>query len=164
MLVTRGFADVLDIAMERRYDMYDLRIAYPQPLVARRLRVEIDERIGPNGAVRKALDAAEVQGAADALVRQGCGAIAICFLNAHANAAHEEAAATIVQAAHPALAVSTSADVFPFMREYERWTTTTMNAFTQPMFARYLAKLSDGLKGLGFAGALYVMSSSGGTV
>src|SRR5260221_14663990 len=89
MLVTRGFADVLDIAMERRYDMYDLRIAYPQPLVARRLRIEIDERIGPDGAVRQALAAAEVQGAVDALVRQGCGAIAICFLNAHANAAHE---------------------------------------------------------------------------
>src|SRR5262249_39072742 len=75
-----------------------------------------------------------------------------------------EQAEAIVRAAHPALAVSTSADVFPFMREYERWTTTAMNAFTQPMFARYLARLSDGLKGLGFAGALYVMSSSGGTV
>jgi N-methylhydantoinase A len=164
MLVTRGFADVLDIAMERRYDMYDLRIAYPQPLIPRALRVEIDERIGPDGAVRQALDMAAVGRAADTLARQGCGAIAICFLNAHTNAAHEEAAAAIVRAAHPVLAVSTSADVFPFMREYERWTTTTMNAFTQPMFARYLARLADGLKELGFAGALYVMSSSGGTV
>jgi N-methylhydantoinase A len=114
--------------------------------------------------VRQALDASQVRSAADALVERGCTAIAICFLNAHANPAHEEAAATIVGAAHPALAISTSADVFPFMREYERWTTTTMNAFAQPMFERYLERLADGLHGLGFAGALYVMSSSGGTV
>lgn len=164
MLVTAGFADVLDIARERRYDMYDLRITYPAPLVPRDLRIEIDERVGADGVVRAKLDLDEVRRAAASLVGRGCTALAICFLNTHANAAHEEQAAAAIRAAHPELAVSTSADVFPFMREYERWTTTVMNAFAQPMFEQYLVRLERGLAAVGFRGTLYVMTSSGGTV
>ncbi len=165
MMVTAGFADVLDIARERRYDMYDLRIAYPTPLIPRDLRVEIDERIGADGIARIGLDLGDVRRAAATLVdRRGCTAIAVCFLNAHANAAHEEQAAATIRAAHPGVAVSTSADVFPFMREYERWTTTVMNAFAQPMFDQYLLRLEQGLAAIGFRGTLYVMTSSGGTV
>ena len=164
MLVTKGFSDVLDIALERRYDMYDMRISYPEPLVPRQLRVEIDERMGADGTVRQTLDEKEVRAAVDRLVAQGVEAIAVCYLNAQANAAHEEATGALIRKAYPKLFVSTSADVFPFIREYERWTTTTMNAFAQPMFDRYLQRLEDGLKAAGFTGALFVMTSSGGTV
>ena len=164
MLVTKGFSDVLDIALERRYDMYDMRISYPEPLVPRQLRVEIDERMGADGKVRQKLDEKEVRAAVDRLVAQGVEAIAVCYLNAQANAAHEEATGALIRKAYPKLFVSTSADVFPFIREYERWTTTTMNAFAQPMFDRYLQRLEDGLKAAGFTGALFVMTSSGGTV
>lgn len=164
MLVTRGFADVLDIAMERRYDMYDLRIRYPEPLVPRAFRIEIGERMGADGQVREKLDEADVRAAVAKLAGMGVEAYAVCFLNAQANAAHEERAGEIVKQAAPGAFISTSADVFPFIREYERWTTTTMNAFAQPMFDRYLARLETGLKGIGFNGALYVMTSSGGTV
>ena len=81
MLVTEGFADVLDIAMERRYDMYDLRITYPEPLVPRRLRAEVTGRIGPNGTVLTPLDEASVRAGVERLVADGIESLAICFLN-----------------------------------------------------------------------------------
>ncbi|MEO1104518.1 MAG: hydantoinase/oxoprolinase family protein, partial [Pseudomonadota bacterium] len=165
MLVTEGFVDVPEIARERRYDMYDLAIAYPEPLIPRARRIEVGERIGADGEVITPLDGARLRAG---LVRLGqrerVEAIAVCFLNAHANSAHEAAAASIVQEVMAEVSVSTSADVFPFIREYERWTTTAMNAFTQPMFSRYLARLEAGLHGLGFRGSLFIMSSSGGVV
>jgi len=165
MLVTAGFADVLDIGRERRYDMYDLRITYPAPIVPRSHRIEVAERIGADGAVRLPLAADAVRAAATALVdKLGCAAIAVCFLNSHANRGHEDAAAALIRERHPGVAVSTSADVFPFMREFERWTTATMNAFTQPMFERYLERLREGLAGIGCRSTVFVMTSSGGTV
>ena len=88
----------------------------------------------------------------------------MCFLHAYANAAHEVLAAEILRAVAPDLAISTSADVFPNMREFERWTTTTVNAFTQPMFDRYIRRLEEGLASVGFKGRLYIMGSSGGTL
>lgn len=165
MLCTAGFTDVLDIAMERRYDMYDMRIAYPDPLVPRHLRREVDERMGADGSVGTALDLEAVGGLVGTLVEEdGVEALAVCLLNAYANPAHELAIAAMVAERFPNLYVSTSADVFPAIREYERWTTTTMNAFTQPMFDRYLDRLEGGLGALGFVGSLYIMTSSGGTV
>ncbi|MEM8551914.1 MAG: hydantoinase/oxoprolinase family protein [Pseudomonadota bacterium] len=164
MLVTEGFGDVLDIARERRYDMYDLSIAYAEPLVPRRLRIEVAERIGPKGEVISPLDEEALEQDVERLAGEDVEAVAVCFLNAHANAAHEAVAASVVQRLAPQISVSTSADIFPFEREYERWTTTTMNAFTQPSFARYLDRLERGLADSGFAGRLFIMSSSGGTV
>jgi len=165
MLCTAGFADVLDIAMERRYDMYDMGIVYPEPLVPRALRREVDERMGADGKVRQVLDLEAAGGLVAALVEEdGVEALAVCLLNSYANPVHELAIAAMVAARFPALTVSTSADVFPAIREYERWTTTTMNAFTQPMFDRYLNRLEEGLAALGFDGPLTIMTSSGGTV
>ena len=91
-------------------------------------------------------------------------AVAVCFLHSYANPAHELRAAEILREAVPGLFVSASADVFPNMREFERWTTTAVNAFTQPMFDRYLERLETALAGQGFRGRLYIMSSSGGTL
>ncbi|HJM50580.1 MAG TPA: hydantoinase/oxoprolinase family protein [Alphaproteobacteria bacterium] len=164
-LCTKGFSDVLDIARERRYDMYDLTITYPEPLVPRALRVEIDERVRADGSIDRPLDDDEVTAAVRGLVDDhGMEALAVGFINSPTNPAHEKKVAEIAAREVPDLYVSTSADVFPFLREYERWTTTTMNAFTGPMFDRYLNSLESGLAALGFAGSFYIMSSSGGTV
>ncbi len=165
VLCTAGFADVFDIARERRYDMYDLTIAYPPPLTPPHLRAEIGERMAADGSVSAPLDGGEVRRKVAAMIEDnGLEALAVCFLNSPANPDHELAAADIIASDFPELYVSTSADVFPFLREYERWTTTAMNAFTGPMFDRYLDKLEQGLKARGFEGAFYIMSSSGGTV
>lgn len=165
MICTAGFVNVLDIAKERRYDMYDLRIAYPEPLIERPMRVEVVERIGPSGEVIDPLDETQLRERLKTLeASRPVESVAVCLLNAYVNDSHEQSVAAIVRDMLPDAYISTSADIFPFMREYERWTTTTMNAFTQPMLCRYLDRLEDGLGSLGFAGRLFIMTSSGGTV
>lgn len=164
MLVTAGFGDIMDMGPERRYDLFDLRIKYPLPLVPRRLRVEVAERVRYDGCIAEPLDEAGVRAAAEKFRELGVQAVAVCFLHSYLNPAHEARAAEILRAAAPEITVSTSADVFPNMREFERWTTTTLNAFTQPMFDRYVKRLEDGLSGAGFKGRLYIMGSSGGTL
>jgi len=165
VLCTAGFSDVFDIARERRYDMYDLTITYPEPLAPRRWRREIDERIARDGSVTTALDEAAIRAEVQDLIdSHGITALAVCFLNSPINPVHELAAAKVIDAEFPELYVSTSSEVFPFLREYERWTTTVMNAFSGPMFDGYLSTLEQGLAAKGFGGAFYIMSSSGGTV
>jgi N-methylhydantoinase A len=164
MLATAGFSDILDMGFERRYDLFDLRVKYPPPLVPRRLRIEVVERVRYDGSIETPLDEAAVQAAAERFKQLGVAAVAICFLHAYANPAHERRAAQILSEVAPELFVSASADVFPNMREFERWTTTTVNAFTQPMFDRYLERLEKGLASRGFRGSLYIMASSGGTL
>jgi N-methylhydantoinase A len=165
MLVTRGFADVLDIALERRYDLFDLRIRFPEPVVQKALRIEVDERIAYDGRVITPLELDGVETKLAAAVRDcAVESVAICFLHSYADARHERAMAEWVRQRFPALAVSSSADVFPFMREYHRWTTACLNAYVQPIVDRYIARLEGGLAKLGFAGSFLVMSSSGGTL
>ena len=164
MLVTAGFGDIMDMGFERRYDLFDLRIKYPPPLVRRALRIEVAERVRHDGSVETKLDEAGVKAAAKKFQSLGVEAVAVCFLHAYANPAHEARATEILTKAAPGLFVSGSADVFPNMREFERWTTTTVNAFTGPMFDRYLKRLEDNLRAAGFHGRLYIMGSSGGTL
>jgi N-methylhydantoinase A len=164
MLVTAGFGDIMDMGLERRYDLYDLRIKYPPPLVRRANRIEVVERIRHDGTIETPLDEAGVVAAAKAFKEKAIGAVAICFLNAYANPAHEARAAEILRREAPDIFACGSADVFPNMREFERWTTTTVNAFTGPMFDRYLARLEGELRRIGFKGRLYIMGSSGGTL
>jgi N-methylhydantoinase A len=165
VLCTAGFSDVFDIARERRYDMYDLTITYPEPLAPPHLRREINERVKADGSIAQTLDPQELRDAVQSMIDEhGLEALAICFLNSPTNPAHEDEAAKIVTAEFPQLYVSTSTDIFPFLREYERWTTTVMNAFTGPMFDTYLTRLETGLAELGFDASFYIMSSSGGTV
>src|SRR5204862_6296766 len=101
---------------------------------------------------------------AELVAKDKLEALAVCLLHAYANPKHEQAIRALVEKHFPQLYVSTSADVFPNMREFERWTTTTVNAFTQPMFDRYLKRLETVLASQGFRGRLYIMSSSGGTL
>ena len=164
MLATQGFSDILDMGLERRYDLFDLRVTYPPPLARRRHRIEVAERVRHDGSIEAPLDEAAVVAAAHRFKELGVEAVAICFLHAYANPAHERRAADILRQAAPELFVSSSADVFPNMREFERWTTTTVNAYTQPMFDRYVARLETGLASQGFKGRLYIMASSGGTL
>ncbi|ORE96190.1 N-methylhydantoinase A [Stappia sp. 22II-S9-Z10] len=162
MLVTAGFRDTFDIGQEQRYDLYDLRLKFADPLVPRRRRVEIAERLRHDGSVIRPLDEDEVARAVTGLVADGIEALAICYLHAYADPAHEARSAEIARAVAPQLYISTSSGVFPFAREFERWTTTTANAYAQPMVDAYLAQLEAGLKGLGFAGRLAIIASGGG--
>ena len=165
MLVTAGFRDILDMGFEQRYDLFDLRLTWPDPLVPRRLRREVPERVGHDGRVATPLNLESTRTAVRDLVESaGIEALAICFLHSYANPVHEAAAGELVRSEFPDLHVSRSAEVFGNMREYERWTTATMNAFTQPMFDRYVERLERGLADLGFGGRLFVMTSSGASI
>jgi N-methylhydantoinase A len=164
MLATAGFSDILDMGFERRYDLFDLRVKYPAPLIPRRLRLEVPERVRHDGSIERPLDEGAVVAAAGRFRELGVAAVAVSFLHSYANPAHEARAAQILREAAPELFVSASAEVFPNMREFERWTTASVNAYTQPMFDRYIESLERGLAGQGFRGRLYIMSSSGGTL
>jgi N-methylhydantoinase A len=165
MLVTKGFADVLDIALERRYDLYDLRLRFPSPIVERACRVEVDERMREDGTALKAPDLAAVERAVRHLLQeQKVRAVAVCFLHSFTNPQHEQLVAGFIRSRFPQLYVSSSADILPFIREYERWTTTSINAFVQPIVDTYLGRIEVGLAALGFRGKFYIMTSSGGTV
>ncbi len=165
LLVTSGFRDVLDIALERRYDLYDLRLAFPAPIVPRDCRVEINERMSESGSVIQSLNFDEVDNAVAALIRdKGVETLAICFLHSFVNVEHERMAAKHIAERFPQIYVTYSADVLPFMREYERWNTAAVNAYVRPLVDRYLSRLEKGFASLGYAGNFYVMTSSGGTI
>lgn len=162
LITTRGFRDVLEIGREKRYDGNDLQIRFPEPLVPRSLRVEIDERIHASGRVLQALDVASVERAVQSLVAQGVQSIAICLLHSYANPAHEEQAAGIVERLAPGIPVTLSFEVLRELKEYERSTTTAVNAYTKPIVSRYLKTLEGRLDALAFKGELLLMQSSGG--
>ena len=165
MLVTSGFSDVLDIGKERRYDLFDLRLEFPPPLAPRDMRVELGERLRYDGEVLEPIDDNEVEAALDTLIRdRGAEAIAVCLMHSYANPAHEERVRQILVKRYPKTYASISSEGFPVIREFERWTTTTMNAYVQPMVDRYLARIEDGLRSIGYRGNLLIMSSSGGTL
>ncbi len=165
MLATEGFMDIPDMRLELRYDMFDLRLKYPPPVVPRYMRAEVPERIGYEGHVRTPLDADAARTAVRGLVdAHGIEALAVCFLHSYLDSRHEDAVRELCAREFPDLYVSTSSEVFPQMREYERWTTTMINAYTGPMFDRYLGRLERGLGELGIAGRFYMMTSNGGTV
>ncbi|MDP6875156.1 MAG: hydantoinase/oxoprolinase family protein, partial [Alphaproteobacteria bacterium] len=165
LLTTRGFRDILDMRQEKRYDVFDLRLVFPDPLVLRRLRAEVDERCHYDGTVEVPLDLVGAREALRGLVEgQHIESLAVCLLHGYANPAHERALGEMAAAAYPDLTISLSSEVCPEWREFERFTTTCINAFTQPMFDQYLRRLEAGLVELGFKGQLFVMSSSGGTL
>jgi len=162
LITTRGFRDALEIGREKRFDAYDLQIEFPQPLVPRHLRMEVDERLHASGAVLKPLDEASVRAAVQALLEKDCESIAVCLIHAYANPAHERRIAQIVRDAAPQVSITLSSDVLPEMKEYERTTTTTLNAYAKPVTSRYLTRLEERVRAQGFRGELLMMQSSGG--
>ena len=161
-LTTEGFRDTLEMAYEHRYDQYDLLVDKPKPLVPRTLRLPVPERIGADGRVRTPLDEAAVRRLATTIATSGAEAIAVGFLHSYANNAHEVQTARILREALPTLPISISSDVSPEMREYERFSTVVANAYVQPLMARYLSGLRDGLARLGVTAPLLLMQSNGG--
>jgi 5-oxoprolinase (ATP-hydrolysing) len=164
LITTAGFADVLEAGTEQRYDIYDLFLTYPDPLVPRRHRLEVPERIDRDGCVITPLDHEAVRGAARALAKAGVQAVAICFLNAYREPAHEREAGAIVAAELPGVAVSVSSDVVAEIGEYARFVTTCANAYVQPLMATYLRRLEQALRNEGFAGSLRLMHSAAGLI
>jgi len=164
LLTTRGFRDVLEIGRVRTPDLYDLAWDKPVPLVERRWRLEVDERVAADGAIVRPLDPATVVAAADRLVAEGVDVVALCFINSYANPAHEQQAQELLRARFPALDVTASCDVLPEMKEYERTSTTVVNAYLLPIMRRYLEALVAGLARIGIAAPLLVVASNGGVV
>ncbi|MGH7325335.1 MAG: hydantoinase/oxoprolinase family protein [Candidatus Rokuibacteriota bacterium] len=162
LLTTTGFRDALEIRREGRYDMYDILIDPPPPLVPRHLRGEVPERLLADGSILRPLDEAAARRAIAELMAAGVEAIAICLLHAYLNPAHERRLEALVREVAPGVPVSCSSEVVPEIREYERASTTTANVYVMPLMAHYLEDLERRLGDLGIAGQLYIMQSSGG--
>ena len=141
LLTTAGFRDLLEIARERKYELYDIFTELPAPLVRRSLRLEVPERLAPSGAVETPLDRDALVRQARTLIDDGVQSIAIVFLHAYANAAHERLARDELARCFPGIFVSISSDVAPQIREYERASTTVANAYIKPLASRYVGEL-----------------------
>ena len=162
LLTTEGFRDVLALGNESRYDQYDLNIELPKPLVPRRWRLPVPERLDNEGAVLLPLDEAAIAAQIAFMREEGIESLAIGFLHAFRNPVHERRAAEIVRAAWPELPVTLSSEVSPEMREWERFSTAAANAYVQPLMASYLHRLEAGLRAGGVACPLFLMLSGGG--
>lgn len=163
LVTTKGFRDVLEVGHEMRYDLYDLFMEKPEPIVPRPFRLTVTERMSAKGEVLEPLNEQEVLDAAGQLVENGVEAIAVSFLNAFANPVHEQRAADLIADAYPDIPVTTSVGVAPEIREYERTCTAVANAYVLPKMRRYITLLRRKLHEVGFRGTLSVMLSNGGT-
>lgn len=162
MLTTSGFRDVIEMRREHRQDLYDLHILAPDPIIPRELRLEVKERVGADGQILEPLQEEAALEQLGRLVARGVTSVAICLLHAYRNPAHERRLRDIATATFPGLATSLSSEVAPVMREYERFSTTAINAYTQPLIATYLEDLERALRRRQFSGTFHVMLSDGG--
>src|SRR5215831_11962709 len=162
LVTTAGFADTLEIGRERKFELYDLNIAKPDPLVPRHLRLEVTERTRADGRVRQPLDRDETAAVAARLVAAGVSSIAVVFLHAYLNPRHEAEAVQIIAERHPGLFVTASHEVAPEIREYERASTTVANAYIKPLAHGYLALMAERIAEQKIAAPLLLMLSSGG--
>ncbi len=164
LLTTAGFRDVLETRTELRYDLHDLFIQFPEPLVPRRRRIGIDERATYDGSVLRRATAEGVREALASEHMRGVEAIAVCFLHSYANPENELAARDAIRAIAPGLPVSLSCEVLPEIGEYGRVSTTVANAYVQPIIDKYLGDLDRALGELGSAAAFFVIGSNAGTL
>lgn len=162
LITTEGFRDALEIGRERKFELYDILIAKPAPLAPREFRREARERMDAQGRPLIPLDEAALLGEAAALAEAGVESLAIVFLHAYANAAHEKAAVAAIARAHPRLYLSASYEVSPEIREYERTSTTVINAFVKPLAERYIERLASEIRALGADAPFFMMLSNGG--
>ncbi|MCC7276423.1 MAG: hydantoinase/oxoprolinase family protein [Alphaproteobacteria bacterium] len=163
LITTRGFRDVLEMRRRDRPTTWGLWGQFV-PLVPRDLRLEVAERTLADGTVRTPIDPAEVVATARMLLDQGCEAIAIVFINAYADGGNERAAAAAIGARWPDVAVDLSSEILPEIREYERASTTAINAFLRPPVGRYLDRLEGRLRGERFPGDVLIVQSNGGVM
>ncbi len=158
LLATKGFADILLMGRESRYDIYDLVPEFPEPLVPGPLRRELTERISATGEILQPLSTQEVKVTIQELVEKGAKSIAVCLLHSYANPAHEDEVGKAIAESFPDVSFSLSSQVCPEIREYERTSTTVANAYIQPIVSKYLEDLEVNLDKV----ALYIMLSNGG--
>ena len=162
LLTTKGFRDVLEMRRVRVPRLYEPLYVKPPPLAPRQRRFEVDERMGARGEVVRPLDMTSVEQAVAAVKRHGCDAVAVCLLNSYTNPTHEQQIGEVLQRELPGCFISLSVDTLPQMREYERTSTTVVNAYVGPPVKAYLQSMMDQLSAAGVNGRLMVMQSSGG--
>jgi N-methylhydantoinase A len=162
LIATKGFRDIMTIRRELRYDLYDLFLEMPEPLVPRRLRFEVAERILADGSVDIPLDEEEVRKVARRIDREGVQAVAVALLHSYRNAEHERTVEAVLREELPGIPVSLSSEVSPELGEFARTSTVIANAYALPLVATYLDMLQKRLDGLGLRGPLLIMLSTGG--
>jgi N-methylhydantoinase A len=162
LITTQGMRDLLELRRQIRDDLYDLQADKPEPLVPRNLRQEVPERTLADGRVATALDLEAVRAALVALVAEGVEALAVSFLHSYVNPAPEHAVADLVRREFPDLYLSVSSDVLPEFREFERLSTTVMNAYVGPVMACYLGRFGERVAALGVAARPLILQSNGG--
>ena len=163
IITTRGYRDVLVIGRGNRTQLYDVTAVRPAGIVQREHIMEVDERSTVDGLIHKHLNEDQVASACAYFLSEGIEAVAVCFLHAYANSQHEQRAAEIVQKLMPGVHVCTSNEILPEYREFERFSTTALNAFVAPRTGRYLTQLADKLADAGLTTPVRVMASNGGT-
>ncbi len=164
LITTKGFRDVYEIGRGNRPEGYNLFFKRPVPLVPRDLRLEVDERLYASGEVLKTLNEQTATAAIGALEAAGVGSVAVCLLHAYANAAHEQRLGELLREQFPEAYVSLSHEILREFREYERTSTTVLNAYVGPLVCRYLVSLEKMLGAAGFGGTFCVMQSNGGVM
>jgi N-methylhydantoinase A len=162
LITTRGFRDVLEIGRIRMPDMFDLTWVKPKPLVPRRHRLEVVERMAADGSVVEPLSESSVIAAAGQLAAAGIAAVAVCLINSYRNPAHEQRIEAILRERFPSLLVTASYAVLPERKEYERTSTTVVNAYLLAAMRTYLKNLETGLRSIGIAAPIRVITSNGG--
>jgi N-methylhydantoinase A len=164
LLTTEGFEDVLDIRKGMRYNQYDLKIQFPKAYVPRYLRRGVHERVLASGSIRRELSESDVVERVRELTSEGIDSLAVCYIHSYSNPEHEVKTREIVSKSFPDLSVSISSEITTQAREYERTSTTVVDAYIKPMIKNYLNELSKRLESLGFEGKLLIMTCSGGMV
>ena len=163
IITTRGLRDVLEMRRRDRPLTWGLRGEF-DPVVPRDLRLEVSERTLADGTIRTPVDLDEVRAAAQAFLAADCRAVAVLFANSYANAENEKKAVEAVREIWPNPHVSASAEILPEIREYERFSTTALNAYLQPEVSGYIERLDSVLKGNGFGGEFMIVQSNGGVM
>lgn len=161
LITTRGFRDIMEMGTEQRYDIHDVFLKFPDPLVPRRLRYEVSERIASDGSVIQAINLDDVRSSILAAVASGATSLAVCLIHSYKNDTHERAISRIVLDEFPNLHLSLSSAVCAEIREYDRSTTTVANAYVMPLISPYIKRLENDLRQRGFNGRLLLMQSSG---
>src|SRR5260370_20343445 len=162
LITTKGFRDILEIRTLRMPRLYDLAWEKPAALVDRYLRQVVDERVDAHGRIERALDSRDIERAVDALLAEKVEAIAVCLLNSFANPRHELMIKEVIVRKAPDLRTSISFEVLPEIKEYERTSTTVINAYVMPIVTSYLQALRSGLDQAGIPARLLLMQSNGG--
>jgi N-methylhydantoinase A len=164
LITTKGFRDIIAMRREMRYDTHDIAAVFPAPIVSRAWRREVDERVHGDGRIATPLDEEEARAVLDELVADGVESVAVCLLHSYANPANEQTLARVADDAQPQLSISLSSDVMPEIKEFERTSTTILNAYVQPLVAHYLERLEGKLRKRKYERGLFLMLSGGGMI